>query len=289
MTNAIRAYVTLLFGGIGLKRAVTRNFFHKSLISFGLVFLLLTVLLSMCYLGVFDTHIKTQISRSSMELLERVAGAGASQHTQIDYINYLILRDRQTTNFLLATKEDKIVNYQSLLGLLKLRTFYQNLDNIALMNFRTGVCVNVRGNQNEIAFVKDALRGEASRTVFRKRSVYQGMDDYAQEVASFIQYLPAYDSAILIDVPLSSINPTLNDAAPIGNAEDQIYFLDDHGTVVSVKSGILYDEEAEMIRESLLSIIDLKDHTAKEYTYEDTDHHRIFYINKSDTVDWCNW
>lgn len=211
---------------------------------------------------------------SSKQMVRQLAESSERVQDEVEVVMRLVMTDNATRQFVQREQDDKVDNYELFLLLNNLRACYPFLTDISVINLKNDTAVHAMGSETirdpeGSAFVRSSVENGkyiGGRTLHNAGKV--------QHVVSFLQILPYYNSAVLVDVESSWLQVNL------GTERRAVYIIDASGAPISDNTRA-YGEEN--IAEELFKMIA---DVGSDNVYVDSNAQQLYFFEFSERLGW---
>ncbi|WMJ85582.1 AraC family transcriptional regulator [Anaerocolumna sp. MB42-C2] len=262
-----------------IKKLLSYSVYRKTLLAYSVSILVITVLILICTYKVFSNNLKDYSTETSKQLLNQLVSGVENVKTDVDNVMTVIAGDSKALRFYQNKKDNKQVDYYLFLRLTEIKSYYSYIEDIAAINFNNSVCLKALGSNNEnetINFVSSMIKEQkyiVPRTI--------KMPGESKNVVSFIQYLPYYNAAVVIDVNADWFQYSINKN---GKEERCVYIIDSNGNAVTGNTKDIIENQP--LSDYFYSIITLKNKMQGCFVYDDKVRRQMVFFSKSAEFGW---
>lgn len=256
------------------RRVFLSSAFRKTLLGYTSTLLVVVIL----FLGIMTGFAVSEYRKSSLEsskqLVRQLAEYSERVQDEVEVIMNLVMTDSATRQFVQSEQDDKVDNYTLFLLLNNLRACYPFLSDISVVNLKNDTAVHAMGSETirdpeSSAFVRSSA--ESGKYVGGRTLIHAGKVQY---VVSFVQILPYYNSAVLVDVE------SLWLSANLGTERRAVYIIDASGSPISENTRAYADEN---IAEELF---DMVTNAGSQNVYVDSKAQQLYFFEFSERLGW---
>ena len=263
-----------------LKRLLSYSIYRKTLLAYSISILVLTTVILISLYGVFIVSIKQNQIDSTQQLLSQLVSEVDNIKADVDNVMSVITSDSTTLKFVQDSKENKMNNYYLFLQLQEIKSAYSYIENITVINFNNGKCIEAIGNNgsgaDNISFASSMLEEQRFIGV---RVIRQSQK--AINVVSFLQYLPYYNAVVIEDVKADLFQYSINENHREGR---KVFVIDTNGNAVTENTLQVIGEEP--LSRYFYSIIKQHEGAGMSFIYDDKDARQLVFFSKTDELGW---
>ena len=263
-----------------IRKLLSYSIYRKTLLAYSISILLLTTVILMSLYGVFIVSIKQNQIDSTKQLLGQLVSEVDNLKNDVDNVMSMITSDSNTLKFVQGSKDNKMNNYYLFLKLQEIKSSYSYLENITVINFNSKKCIEAIGNNgsgtDNMEFATAMLEQQRFidvRTIKHSQNV--------RNVVSFVQYLPYYNAAVIMDVKADLFQYRINDNH---REAREVYIIDDDGSAVTNNTMTLVNDEPLSLY--FFSIKRSQDKPENSFVYDDKERRQLVFFSASEEFGW---
>ncbi len=262
------------------KKLLSYSVYRKTLLAYSISILVITMLILASMCEVFIVNIKQNSIESTHNMLTQLVREVDNLKTDVDNVMAVITNDSKTLKFIQCRDESKMDNYYLFLELKEMKTYYSYIVDISVINFNNGSCIQANGikgsGTDNIKFAASMIEQQKYIDV---RFVKQTQK--ARNVVSFLQYLPYYNAAVIVDVNADWFQYSINEK----NRESRsVYIIDDSGRAVTNNTRVIKDNQS--LSDYFYSTISKQDNQRKSFVYDDKSKRQLVFFSESSKYGW---
>lgn len=262
------------------KKLLSYSVYRKTLLTYSISILVITMLILTSLYGVFIISIKQNSIDSTQQLLSQLVREVDNLKTDVDNVMSVITSDSKTLKFIQNRDESKMDNYYLFLKLQEIKTSYSYIVNFSVINFNNGICIQANGNKgggtDNIEYASSMIEQQKYIDVrFIKQS------QKVKNVVSFLQYLPYYNAAVIEDVNADWFQYSINEEH---RESRSVYIIDFDGRAVTNNTRTI--ENDQPLSEYFYSIITKQDNQKKSFVFDDKMKRQLVFFSESPKFGW---
>ena len=268
--------------GAGLKKYIKKllsySVYRKTLLAYSVSILIITVLILICTYKVFTNNLKNYSRDTSQQLLNQLVSGVENLKTDVNNVMIVIANDSKALRFYQNKKDNKQDDYYLFLRLMDIKSYYSYIENIAAINFNNSICIQALGNNEngDIDFTSSMIKLQ-KYIVPRTITISQE----SKNVVSFIQFLPYYNTAVVIDVNADLFQYSINKNGKDGRS---VYIIDSNGNAVTGNTKAVIENQP--LSDYFYSIIKFKEPEEECFVYDDKSKRQMLFFSKSAEFGW---
>ncbi len=263
-----------------MKKLLSYSVYRKTLLAYSISIFAITVLILTILYSVFISSIKRNTIESTQQLLIQLVEEVNAVKTDVDIVISVITNDSKTLKFIQNRKENKQDNYFLFLKLQEVKSSYSYIEDLSVLNLTGDICIQAVGsngyadeNIRFAAAMKDRYEYIVARTIRLSRK--------EKNVVSFLQYLPFYNAAVIVDVDAGLFQYSIAE-----NYKDmrKVDILDASGKAV-IKNTDTYSEN-KALSDYFYSTIQKQKVSKESFVYDDKNKKQMIFFTYSQAFDW---
>ncbi|QHQ60159.1 helix-turn-helix domain-containing protein [Anaerocolumna sedimenticola] len=262
-----------------INKLLSYSVYRKTLLAYSVSILIITVLILICTYKVFTNNLKNYSTETSKQLLNQLVSGVENLKTDVDNVMTVIAGDSKALRFYQNKNDNKQDDYYLFLRLTDIKSYYSYIEDIAAINFNNSVCVQALGSNNENGDIDFASSMINKQKYIVPRTIKISKE--SKNVVSFLQYLPYYNAAIVIDVNADLFQYSINKN---GREERNVYIIDSNGNAVTGNTKDIIQNNP--LSDYFYSIITLKNKTEGCFVYDDKAKRQMVFFSKSAEFSW---
>ncbi len=262
------------------RKFLSYSIYRKTLLTYSVSILLITIVIIASLYGVFIVSIKQNSIESTQQLLTQLVIGVDNIKADVDNLMTIVANDSKTLKFVQSRGENKSDNYYLFLMLQSLRSSYSYIVDISVINFDEGVCIQSKGSNysglSNIEYASSMLRQQKYIDVRTIRGAQK-----EENAVSFLQYLPYYNAALIVDVYEDRFYYSISDEQRDARS---VYIIDDGGAAVTgnARSAAKYGTMAEYFTQ----IISEEKDASGAFVFDDQEQRQLVFCSHSESFGW---
>lgn len=256
------------------RRLFLSSTFRKTFLVYTLALLSAVILFLGVMMGFAVSAYQESSLDGSRQLVRQLADSSERVQDEVEVIMSLVMTDSATRQFVQREQDDKVDNYTLFLLLNNLRVCYPFLSDISVLNLKNDTSVHAMGSETIYdpegsAFVRGSV--ESGKFIGGRTVLYAGK---AKDVVTFVQILPYYNSAVLVDVETSWLQ------ANLGTERRAVYIIDSTGQPISDNARTGGDEALAA------SLFQMVTNANGDHVYMDRSQKQLYFFEFSERLGW---
>lgn len=263
-----------------LQKLLSYSVYRKTLYTYAISIVIITTVILASVFGVLTSRIKNQTIETSQQLLTQLVSSADRARTDIENVMSVISSDSNTLRVIHSKEESKYDNYSLFLTLKDLKGFYSYIENIAVLNLNSNVCVQVMGdNKSGLDNINIAKEMVKTKEYILCRDIQ--ISNKTRNVISFFQYFPYQNSGVIIDVNSDLFQYSISKE---NEKKGVVYIVDSVGNpVTKTARGYINNK---LISQYLFEVVSNMDILKNSFVYDDTENKQMVFISKSQNLEW---
>ena len=262
------------------KKLLSYSVYRKTLLSYSINILVITILISTSLYAIFIVSIKQSSIESTQQLLAQLVRHVDNLKNDVDNVMTVITNDSKTLKFVQNKVEVKQDNYYLYLKLLEIKSAYSYIENISVINIDSSICIQAIGsdfNHNDNIKYASIMLDQQKFTDVRTIRLQQGN----KNVVTFLQYLPYYNAVVIEDVNADWFKYSINSKP---QEKRNVYIIDLEGRAVTSDTSEYIDNQP--LTDYFMSIIMKHNSLHESFVYDDKEQKQLVFFSWSQKYGW---